>query len=166
VQATLGYQLKPRLALELSVAYGGRTSTYANAIDYMTSTASVVHYESAITSQRRVVTTSMLARYTLTRKASHRFQVDALGGISGEYSRYHTNGTSTQVNQGVTDTNSYDYGGSNNNLRVNLGPSFRYRFGERLEGVYDILVNMSVTNAYHNVNTAMALGLRYRFGPS
>jgi hypothetical protein len=164
VQATLGYQLRPRLALQLGLAYSGAKSDYADTYDYVNSNSIPVTYSSNSTSLRRATSTSLLARYTLTRWASHRFQVDAVSGLSFEHSFYRVNSIDTYTSQGVADVRPSEYSAAYNSLQLNLGPSFRYRFGERLEAVYDILFYTSLTSSYHSLNSAMALGLRYRFG--
>jgi len=166
VQVTLGYQLRPRLALQLGLAYNDRRYSNSYADDYLASNTIPVHYESTYSSKQRTVLTSLLARYTLTRQANRRFQVDVVGGLALENSFLHANGTSTQVKQGVTSSDSYDYDDTYNFLRANLGPSFRYRFGERLDAVGDVLFNTSLTSSYHRPNMSVALGLRYHFGPS
>lgn len=164
VQATLGYQVRPRLAVELGFAYSGAKFDYADTDEYLNSNAQTVNSSSTTSLTRRSSSTSLLARYTFTRKASHRFQVDAAGGLSLNHSFYRRSGTNTYATQGVIEASSYDNAESYNSLRLNLGPSFRYRFGERLEAVGDILFNVALTNDLFNPNTSVALGLRYRFG--
>lgn len=166
VQATLGYQLRPRLALQLGLAYSSAKADYADTYDYVNSNSIPVRYSTSSTSLRRATSASLLARYTLTRRANHRFQVDAVGGLSFYHSFYRVNSTDTYTSQGTTDVRPYENSGAYNSLQVNLGPSFRYRFGERLEAVGDLLFYTSLTSSYHSLNSALALGLRYRFGPS
>lgn len=164
VQATLGYQLRPRLAVQVGLAYSGNKSNDAYNYSYTDTNANLVSYANTTSYSQRTYTTSVLARYTLTRQAAHRFQVDVLVGPSLAHSTNHFVGTETYTRQGTTDVVPYNYSSSYNNLLVNLGPSFRYRFGSRFEAVYDVLFNVSLTNSYHSANTAMALGARYCFG--
>jgi hypothetical protein len=164
VQATLGYQLRPRLALQLSLAYSGQKSTYANTSSFIDSNALPVTHDFTYTFSRRTTSALLLARYTLTRRASHRFQVDALGGLSLDHIAYRSTGTDTYIRQGIIEVVPYDHADAYNSLRINLGPSFRYRCTERLEVVYDVLFNALLTSSTRSYNTAMALGLRYRFG--
>jgi hypothetical protein len=164
VQATLGYQLTPRLALQVGLAYSKENYKDSNNYTYSNIDGIPVTYSTVTAFSRRAISSSLLARYTLTRQPSHRFQVDAVGGLSFDHSFYRNSGTDTYIIQGIAEVRPYEYTGTYNSLLVNLGPSFRYRFSEHLEAVYDILFNTSLTSGYHNLNASMALGLRYRFG--
>lgn len=164
VQATLGYQLRPRLAVQVALAYSSAKSDDSYAHDYLDTNANLTSYTSTISASRRAYSTSVLARYTLTRKATHRVQVDALAGPSFDHSTGGFTSIDTATSQGTTTTSYYEQSYRTTNLLLNLGPSFRYRFGSHIEAMYDILFNVSLTSSYHNANTAMALGLRYRFG--
>jgi hypothetical protein len=163
VQATLGYQLRPRLAVQVGLAYSGAKGDDSYSDDYIDSNANLASYTSNVSYSRRAYSTSVLARYTLTRKATHRFQVDALGGPSFDHFASRFVSTQTTTSQGTIDISVYDQSYRYNNLLVNLGPSFRYRFGGRVEAVYDLLFNVSLTDN-HRADASMALGLRYRFG--
>lgn len=163
VQGTLGYQVRPRLAVQVGLAYSGTKGDDSYAHDYTSPNGGLTSYLNTTSYVRRAYSTSVLARYTLTRQATHRFQVDLLGGPSFDHSTSHFANTESAIGQGLISVSAYEYSYDYNNLLVNLGPSFRYHFGEHIEAVYDILFNVSLTNN-HNVNTAMALGLRYRFG--
>ena len=172
VQAVLGYQLRPRLAVQLGAVYSGNRADYAH--DYYSytyptppnTTSSV-----AGTFTERSITTSLLARYTLTRQLTHRFQADILGGIKFEYSRYRDAGTETSYDQttAVSVATPYEYPSTYNSTLLSLGASLRYRMVSRLEVVYDLTFDQPLN---HNSRYAlrpqatMALGLRYRFGAS
>jgi hypothetical protein len=164
VQATLGYQLQPRLALQVGLAYSSDKASYTNVSNYLDNRAALVNYQNNTVFLSRATSTSLLARYTLTRQASHRFQVDAVGGLSLDQSFYRNMVTETYISQGATEVTSKEYAGSYNSFCANLGPSLRYRFAERLEGVYDLLLGTSLFGRYYNLNASMALGLRYHFG--
>jgi hypothetical protein len=88
VQATLGYQLRPRLAVQLGLIYSGRKSAYASEYKYTDANANTIHYSDNNRSTLRHYTVSLQARYTLTRKPEHRFQVDAVGGLSYDHQYY------------------------------------------------------------------------------
>jgi hypothetical protein len=163
VQATLGYQLRPQLAVQVGLAYSGTKGNDSYSDEYVDADSNLNTYTSASSYSRRTYNTSVLARYTLTRKAAHRFQVDALGGPSFEHYVSHFASTQTTTSQGVVSVSSCDQSYRYNSLLVNLGPSLRYRFGGRIEAVYDLLFNVSLT-ANHRTDASMALGLRYRFG--
>jgi hypothetical protein len=165
VEATLGYQLRPRLAVQVGLAYSNTHDSFSYTNGYVDANANAVSSLNTSDYTRRVFTTSLLARYTLTRQAAHRFQVDALAGPSLLHSAGRSTYTETVTSQGSSSVSNYDYSYRYNNLLLNAGPSFRYRFGQHLEAVYDVLFGASLTNRF-NGSTSMALGLRYRFGPS
>jgi hypothetical protein len=173
VQAVVGYQLRPRLAVQLGVAYSGNRYTYFfdnysyNYLPTPTTRSSV-----SGTATERSSTTSLLARYTLTRKLAHRFQADLLGGVKVEYSRYRDVGTETSRDLTTTTSTStpYDYPSTYNSTLLSLGASLRYRVVSRLEAVYDLTFDQPISNGYARYGlrpqATMALGLRYHFGPS
>jgi hypothetical protein len=176
VQGVVGYQWLPRLAVQLGMTYSGNRSTY----DYSTSYSS--YYPSPPstiidvvgTYTERSTTASLLARYTLTRKLTHRFQADVLGGIKVEYSRYREAGTRTTHDQAMPVVTSYEFPSTYTNTLLSLGPSLRYRVVSRLDIVYDLTFDLPIGGKYSNsfystdqrLQATMALGVRYRFGPS
>ena len=168
VQATFGYQLRPRLAVQIGLTYSGYKRGYGYNYNYIDSNTDQINYSSNGTYTLRTFDTALLLRYTLTRKAAHRFQVDAVGGLQLTHQRGRQVGTDiySYINpsQGPRTTIEYDNVYPYNVLSVNLGPGFRYRFGQRLEAVGDILFNLPVTGNYHNLDSSLALGLRYHFG--
>ena len=155
VQATLGYQLRPRLAVQVGLAYSRVRSNYSYANEYFDSNANLISDITTTAHARRTFSTSVLARYTITRQAAHRFQVDALGGPSFDHSFGSSATTEATTSQGSTSVSSSDYSYAYNNLRINVGPSLRYRFGKHLDAAYDILLNVSLNNSF-NGSTAMA----------
>ena len=174
-QLTAGYQLRPRLAVQVGVAYSGESYNYFNAGRYYTSAGAAAspyaYYEFQGRSQERNTSVALLARYTLTRKPQHRFQADLLGGFTLERERYSTLATQTysdSTRANIVTTNSDDTFRSNN-LLLTAGASARYRFGRHLEAVLDFTLNQRLTNTrdrYNSLTSATALGLRYRFGRS
>ncbi|WP_208132329.1 outer membrane beta-barrel protein [Hymenobacter sp. BT559] len=163
VQATLGYQLRPRLAVQVGLAYSNVKSNNSYTNNYVDSNANLISSVTTSDDMRRVFTTSLLARYTITRQAAHRFQVDALAGPSFTHSAGRSTYSETATSQGSSSASYSDYSYNYNDLLISAGPSFRYRFGKHLDAMYDVLLNVSLTNSM-NGSTAMALGLRYRFG--
>jgi hypothetical protein len=166
VQATLGYQLRPRLAVQLGLVYSGHKNDYALANEYTDTNSNKILFNSNGRSTLRHYTASLQARYTLTRKSAHRFQVDVVGGLAYDHQYYRGVGSEeyTNVSQGTTTVTNHDDTFPYNEVLINVGPSLRYRFGQRLEVVYDLLLNQPL-NRQSNAGS-MALGLRYRFGPS
>jgi hypothetical protein len=171
VQAVVGYQLRPRLAVQLGFAYSGNRSQYTYSTSYSSYYPAPPNtsIDIAGTYTERSTTTSLLARYTLTRKLAHRFQADVLGGIKFEYSRYHDAGTTTTHDQATPVVTAFDYPNTYNSTLLSLGASLRYRVVSRLEAVYDLTFDQPISrNSYYSrrLEATMALGLRYRFGRS
>jgi hypothetical protein len=166
VQATLGYQWRPRLAVQFGLVYSGRKNDYATTNEYTDANSNRILFNSNGRSTLRHYTASLQARYTLTRKPDHRFQVDAVGGLAYDHQYYRGVGSteSTNVSQGTSTSTNYDDTSPYNEASVVIGPSLRYRFGQRLEVVYDLLLNQPLNRQSNS--GSMALGLRYRFGPS
>lgn len=170
VQAVVGYQWRPRLAVQLGVVYSGNRSTYAYSTSYSSyypappSTLTDV----AGTYTDRRTTASLLARYTLTRQLHHRFQADLLGGVKVEHNWYHDAGTYTSHDQATPAVTPFDYPSTATSTQLSLGPSLRYRLVARLEAVYDFTFDLPLaSNSYDSrLRATMALGLRYRFGSS
>jgi hypothetical protein len=178
VQAVIGYQLRPRLAVQLGLAYSGnRNSYFVDSYSYNYPPPPNTSSSVTGTSTERSTTTSLLARYTLTRKLAHRFQADLLGGAKFEYSRYRDVGVETSYDQttAISTATPYEYPSTYNCTLLSLGVSLRYRVVSSLEAVYDFTFDLPVAGGnYSNSNysparrtqATMALGLRYRFGPS
>jgi hypothetical protein len=172
-QLTAGYQLRPRLAVQVGVAYSGESYSYFNAGRYYTSAGAAAspyaYYEFQGRNQERNTSVALLARYTLTRKPQHRFQADLLGGVTLE--REHYNALSTRTYSDSTRANVFTMNNDDtfrsNNILLTAGASARYRFGRHLEAVLDFTLNQRLTNTrdrYNALTSATALGLRYRFG--
>lgn len=178
VQALVGYQWRPRLAVQLGFAYSGNRSEYAfSNYSYNYPTPPSTSASVAGTSTERSTTTSLLARYTLTRKLAHRFQADLLGGAKFEYSRYRDTGIETSYDQALTviAATPYEYPSTYTSVLLSFGPSLRYRVFSRLDVVYDLTFDFPVSggkysNSIYSPNrrsqSTMALGVRYHFGPS
>jgi len=172
VQAVVGYQWRPRLAVQLGVAYSGNRSDYAYSTSYSSSYPSPPNTltDVAGTYTERSTTISLLARYTLTRKLTHRFQADALGGIKVEYSRYRDAGTYTTHDQATPAVTPFEYPATYSSTLLSLGISLRYRVVSQLETMYDLTFDQPVSNGGSRYglrpSASMALGVRYRFGPS
>lgn len=169
VQAVVGYQLRPRLAVQLGLAYSGNSDDYAYSTSYSSyypsPPSSVIDF--AGTYRERSATATLLARYTLTRQPTHRFQADLLGGAKFEYTRYNNTGTQTAHDQAAPVVTPYESPSTYTQPLLSLGFGLRYRLVSRLEAVYDFTFDLPVgSNSYYTSRTqaTMALGLRYRFG--
>lgn len=169
VQLTLGYQLRPRLALQAAVAYSSSTSYSELGKYYASAGASTIYayfgYDASTST--RATTVAALARYTLTRQAAHRFQFDVLGGLSLVTRRYASSVTRTDTDSTytVSQVRHYDDHSTQNDLLLTGGASARCRFGRHLEALLDVTLNRNLLMArVSGLPSATALGLRYRFG--
>ena len=168
VQLTAGDQLRPRLAVQVGVAYSGTTARYAfTGRAYGSGPAGYIDYNSTLTF--RVLSASVLARYTLTRNPAHRVQFDALGGFTLEYGSGFNRGTQADSLGGTRNVNSYSYRTSRNALLLTAGLGTRIRLSQRFGLFYDLTLNKALTGpdphpAPARLTGSSALGLRYRFG--
>jgi hypothetical protein len=170
VQLTAGYQLRPRLAVQASVAYSAFTRNYD--MEYYSipnPPEPQRYYQYQGTSAIRSTAVSLLARYTLTRKPAHRVQFDALGGFTLEHYNGYSRGTTTQGEVGSLETTTFNNRYSRNTPLLSAGASIRYRLTQRFDLNLDYTLNHSLRpNSRHYWPTgfsgAAALGVRYRFG--
>ncbi|RZJ89864.1 MAG: hypothetical protein EOO60_09565 [Hymenobacter sp.] len=163
-QATVGYQLRPRWAVQLGAAYSGYNSPYL-ITEYIGSPGSSSYYSYDGAVYWRSLSVSLLGRYTLTHDLARRLQVDALGGFAFEHSSLRDTGLYLRHSgfDGVGAT--YSSQVSHNNLLAGLGASLRFRVVNHLEAVLDIVLNAPfASDTQPGIGSATALGLRYRFG--
>jgi hypothetical protein len=171
VQGVVGYQLRPRLAVQLGLAYSGNSSTYTyslfSGVIYPPPPSAVIDYVG--TNKAHSTTTTLLARYGLTRKPTHRFQADVLGGAKFEYTRYNDLGTQTTHDQAAPVVTAYERPSTYTQPALSLGIGLRYRLVSRLEAAYDFTFDAPVfrNKDYYTsgLQATMALGLRYHFSP-
>ncbi|MFC7668269.1 hypothetical protein ACFQT0_13440 [Hymenobacter humi] len=133
VQLTAGYQWRPRLAVQVGVAYSGMSNRYSNSGYYYTGPNSLNYYEAAGRYTGRSASVSALARYTLTRNPAHRMQFDALGGLTLERRTSSSRGTRSDSVQSSFVTTPYNYNFSQNTVLLTLGMGTRYRITPRFE---------------------------------
>ena len=168
-QVVAGYQVRPRLAVQLGVAYSSTSASSFGISRYYPTTGPTrgVYFDYANQSSAHNASLALLARYTLTRQPAHRLQADLLGGITLEASRYDFSYVNSDSSQ-VPVTNRYEGRGTDWAALLTAGPSVRYRFGRHLEALLDFTLNYDISRAHHlntsEVTGATALGLRYRFG--
>lgn len=165
LQLTAGYQWRPRLAVQLGVAY----SQFANQYDYQWNYAPNTpgpeyHYQRTGRATTSNTSVSVLGRYTLTRQAAHRLQFDVLGGFTLEHGRYRNRGIATDSSQ----VSPFDNQHSATSLLFSVGPSVRYRLAKSVElfSDYTFNVRLASSEAYQpgRATSAGSLGVRYRFG--
>jgi len=166
VQVVVGYQLRPRWAMQVGAAYTGYRQAYSylgryaepggtNAYDFS--------YNGSYTVRK--LSLALLGRYTLTRKPAHRFQVDALGGLTYEHSSLHDAGLFTSNQGGPLLTSDYGSVERQNRLLVGLGPGLRFRAARQLDVMLDVVFSSPLYGSGNfDLTSATALGLRYRFG--
>ncbi|GAA4053682.1 hypothetical protein GCM10022409_45820 [Hymenobacter glaciei] len=166
VQLVAGYQLRPRLALELGVAYSGRTANYAYDAYFYNAAGLAYHSQYSSTTTERITSVSALARYTLTRQPAHRLQVDALGGFTLVHRNGYSRGAETTDASGTLETTPFTYHRSANDLLLTVGLGLRYRLTPRFELDFDLTTNRNLSHpdTYNGYTGGAALGLRYRFG--
>ncbi|WP_345121408.1 outer membrane beta-barrel protein [Hymenobacter antarcticus] len=168
VQLTAGYQLRPRLAVQVGVAYSGSTMHYAFVgRTYGSGPTGYIDYRADLTS--RLLSTTVLARYTLTRKAAHHVQFDALGGFTLEHGRGFERGTRADSLGGTRNVTNFSNRSSRSVLLLTAGLGTRFRLSPRFELFYDFTLNKALTGpasrpAPVSLTGSSALGLRYRFG--
>ena len=168
VQLTAGYQLRPRLAVQVGLAYSEATVRYAYAGRvYGNGPDGYVDYRSTITS--RGLSASLLGRYTLTRNATHRLQFDALGGFAIEHTSHFDRGTQADSLGGTAQLQPFARRYAEFNLLATCGLSTRYRLSPRFDLALDVLLSHSfigptIHQGPFGLASSQALGLRYMFG--
>lgn len=158
LQVTLGYQLRPRWAVQLSAGYSDSPGSYKGTLTDINGNP-VGGYANDY--RNTALTITALGRYTLTRNLNHRFQLDALGGLTWDHETYKGNGYTAEPTTGQPVP--FERSSQTNHYALSVGPSFRYRLFSRLEAVGEGTVNMDLRSP-RVVTTSGAVGLRYRFG--
>ncbi|WP_158022820.1 hypothetical protein [Hymenobacter coccineus] len=158
---TLGVQLKPGLALELSNAYTWRHDVYHGS--YNTSSGAVVEDND---SRLHTFTIPVLVRIGLT-KAANPWHVDALAGATVFV--YVTNRHYLQTTQGKT-TRSENGTSVEHQASLSFGPSVRYTLTPQVDLVVDALANLSISGLPYSLagplsgrlSSHILAGLHYR----
>lgn len=158
LQFTLGYQLRPRLALQVSAVSAATKGSVAGLVPQ----ANGPGLPYAQTYANRSTSLSALGRYTLTRTPAHRLQVDGLGGFTLHRSSFDGTG-SYPDSYAPGGFGSYDRHSRDIDVLLTAGASVRYRLTPHFEAVADATVSTSL-RALRNVTPAVAVGLRYGFG--
>ena len=170
VQLTVGYQVRPRIALQLGVAYSGSTYSYdSQGYAYSEPGIPPVYFRYQGSQTMRTTSISLLSRYTLTRNPAHRLQFDALAGLSLEHGSGYNRGTEADSLGGRLNSERFSSRGTQNVLVLNFGLGTRYQLTPRFELDLDLMANSvlptnSSSRQVQGLTTTSALGLRYRFG--
>ena len=168
-QVSVGYQVRPRLAVQLGVAYSSSSADYSNVGRYYPAAgpAGGVYVGYSSQSTDRSTSLALLARYTLTRHLGQRVQVDALGGVTVQASRYTLANTYSDSSQ-VPVRQRYEGRGTDWGVLLTAGPSVRCRLSSHFDALLDFTLNYDLNRGNSPESSlltgATALGLRYRFG--
>lgn len=158
VQFTLGYQLRPRLALQLS----GVSAATKGSTSGLVAQANGMGLPYRRTYANRSSSLAALARYTLAGKPAQRFHVDGLGGFTLHRATFDGTGSYPDSNA-PGGYGGYDLHTRDNDILLMGGVSVRYRLCTHFEAVADGTLSASL-RAMRDVTPAVAVGLRYNFG--
>lgn len=181
---TVGWQLLPRLALQVSGQYAQQNDTYNYVLGLPDAAGQVITLPGFHSFRLHSVAVPILARYTLTRKLTNRFQVDVLGGAtlvrrSTQYRSqvYFPAPDGTPPPAGTTpETTAIAYETSKTDVHLSLGPSVRYRVAPRWQVVAEAVANyrlgedptgrsvFSPSKASTRAALTGSLGVLYSFG--
>ena len=168
-QVSVGYQVRPRLAVQLGVAYSSSSYDNSGSGRYFPSPGPVggVYQDYSFRGADRSASLALLARYTLTRHLGQRVQVDALGGVTVEASRYTLTNAYSDSSQ-VPVTHRYEGRGTDWGVLLTAGPSVRCRLSPHFDALLDFTLNYDLNRGNSPGSSlltgATALGMRYRFG--
>lgn len=168
-QLTAGWQLAPRLALQLGVRYAQQRSTYTFVQSSPTSSGSAGLFPGFESFRFRSVAAPVLLRYTLTQNPAQRLQVDALGGVTlvRRWTQYHTlrrvsAPDSAQADFALDTQSAF----ATTDVHTTLGLGVRYRVAPRLEIAAEVLANYLVnTPKQPTIGTTTLTGVS-RFAPT
>ena len=170
VQVVAGYQLRPRLAVQVGLAGSSSSHDYSyTGWGYNSGSPSFSYQSQAGTTTWRALSASVLGRYTLTRQLHHRFQADLLFGFTLETGSARNQGTRTDSVGGSFVAVPYDDRSHGQLLLLTAGSSLRYRVLPGLDLNFDLTLNRTLNGPGTwqlpaGLSTATALGLRFRFG--
>jgi hypothetical protein len=168
-QVSAGYQVRPRLAVQLGVAYSSASYDNSGSGRYFPylGPAGGVYQDYSYRGADRSTSLALLARYTLTRHLGQRVQVDALGGVTVEASHYTLTNAYSDSSQ-VPVTHRYEGRGTDWGVLLTAGPSVRCRLAQHVDALLDFTLNYNLNRGNSPGSSlltgATALGLRYRFG--
>jgi len=168
LQLTLGYQIKPRFAVQVGVAPVKDSFSYGGS---GTNNAGQPVSEQGVSSNTSLAL-PILVRYTLVPKPWKNLQLDVLAGTV----LFGSDGTTdfTRTENGVVTTQSRNVIKVRNAF-IAAGPSARYEFGRHLAGFADWLFykNLRYTEPTNpgidpgnkaGITNSLNIGVRYRFG--
>jgi hypothetical protein len=150
---TLGWQVLPRLALQLSGQYAQQTDSYRFLQGSPDVNGQVAYIPGFHSFRLRSVAVPVLARYTLTGDLARRFQVDLLGGTTLVHrsTQYHSlvylpePGTIPLPAGTTPEATDVTYAKASTAVHLSLGPSFRCRVASRWQVTAELVGNYRVT---------------------
>ncbi len=169
-QLTLGYQLRPRWAVQLSATYSSYRSNYFLPSSYRDASGTEYPFTQQGTATDRRLALALLGRYTLTRRPTQRVQVYALGGFVYECGQYTSTGTTTFNGPNPFPNNpaTSEFNTNARNLLLGIGPGVSCRLVGLLDAQFEMVLGGYLSTTLLNPpGTAVgsaSLGLRYRFG--
>jgi hypothetical protein len=180
---TAGWQLLPRLALQVSGQYAQQSDTYNFIEGRSDVNGQVIAIPGFHGFRLHSVAVPILARYTLTSNLTHRLQVDLLGGVTLVHrsTQYHSlvyfpEPGAPPLPAGITpEVTDVAYKQASTAVHLSLGPSCRYRIAPHWQVMAEAVANYRVTAdpigrsvfspAKANTRTALtgSLGVFYSF---
>ena len=158
-----GYQLRPRLALQLG--YQGQEGGFLSEGYELNGTQKTLLSESRKRAQ--TLTFPLLLRYALTRQYLQRVQFDVVGGVALSYARVqYYRATYTRSGQ-VTDQFSFDRRTTDEHAIGGLGVGYGFGRRRKLQATVEYVVIQNLSASFKGLGSAQvggSLGLRYRFG--
>ncbi|MEJ7659755.1 MAG: hypothetical protein WKG07_09075 [Hymenobacter sp.] len=156
-----GYQLRPRLALQLG--YQGQAGTGHSGSYSLVGTQKIPSYASE--TYQQTLTFPVLLRRTLTRQYQQRLQFDVVGGVALSYARVRF--SRTDYNNGQV-TKQFALARQTTDVHAIGGLGIGYGFGRRrkLQATAEYVFIQNLQNSFTGFNSVEAggsLGLRYRF---
>lgn len=159
---TVGYQITPRLAIQISGANYNDSHHYeGEAYDRVAQKVIGMAYSEY---ERGATAVPVLFRYTLSKKSTHRVQFDALAGISFLRTNYR-DALAVVDSIGTILSQSQQAESMNQNV-LTLGLGVKIRLIRHLDFVGDVEANRTLSNKgylTHHLQVSCLAGLRYRF---
>lgn len=158
----VGYQLKPRLALQLG--YQGQTGTYISSGIYSNGGSFGLNESET---KEQTLAFPLLARYHLTRQYQKRMQFDVVGGAALVYARVRNQENRSRNGQ-ATETYSFERQNVGTHLSGGLNASYGMGRQRKLQLTAEYVLIQNLQTAFTGLNATQAggsLGVRYRFGP-
>ncbi|WP_019948692.1 hypothetical protein [Hymenobacter aerophilus] len=157
-----GYQVRPRLALQLG--YQGQARTYNSSGVYF---SGGLYAGKESKTYEQTLAFPVLARYSLTRQYLKRLQFDVVGGAALVYARVRNQETRYDKSEVIEQ---YAFGRHTTGTHLTGGLDASYGIGRRrklqLTAEYVLIQSLQSASSQRPINAGVSFGLRYRFGPT